>query len=56
MLIAAYHMLQNEVNYQDLAAEHFDRQRRARVTAQLVNRLQHLGYTVTLAAVEEPAA
>lgn len=56
MLIAAYHMLKDEVDYRDLGAEHFDRQRRERVTAQLVNRLQRLGYTVTLALVEEPAA
>jgi transposase len=56
MLIAAYHILKDEVDYRDLGAEYFDRHRRERTTAQFVSRLQSLGYTVTLAPMEEPAA
>lgn len=56
MLVAAYHMVKDEVDYRDRGAAYFDQQRRERTTAQLVSRLQHLGYTVTLAPMEEPAA
>jgi transposase len=56
ILVAAYHILKDEVDYQDLGATHFERQRRGRTTAQLVRRLQRLGYNVTLEPMEEPAA
>jgi transposase len=48
ILVAAYHMLQAEVDYCDLGSDYFDRRRRDRTTKHLVNRLEGLGYEVKL--------
>jgi transposase len=56
ILVAAYHVLKDAVDYQELGAEHFDQRRRDRTVAQLVSRLQRLGYHVALAAVKGEAA
>jgi transposase len=56
ILVAAYHMLKDAVDYHDLGADYFDRRRRERTTAHLVSRLQRLGYHVTLAPIKEQAA
>ena len=48
ILVAAYHMLKEEVDDRDLGSDYFDRRRRERTTAHLVSRLQHLGYEVKL--------
>jgi transposase len=56
ILVAAYHMLKDEVDYHDLGADYFDRRRRERTTAHLVSRLQRLGYNVKLEPITEQAA
>ena len=56
ILVAAYHVLKDAVEYQDLGAEHFDQRRRDRTVAQLVSRLQRLGYHVALETVKSEAA
>lgn len=48
MLTAAYHMLQDGTDYQDLGAGYFDTINKARVVARLHRRLQDLGYDVEL--------
>lgn len=56
ILVAAYHILQDEVAYHDLGSDHFDRLRRERTVSHLVSRLQRLGYHVALETVESEAA
>lgn len=48
ILVAAYHMLKDEVDYRDLGSDYFDRRRRDRTTKHLVSRLERLGYEVKL--------
>jgi transposase len=43
---AAYHMLKEETEYQDLGADFFDRRDRERSTRRLIRRLEGLGYKV----------
>lgn len=48
MLTAAYHMLKNGVEYQDLGADHFSRRDRSKAIQRLVRRLNDLGCEVQL--------
>lgn len=48
MLRAIYHMIQNDVDYQDLGADYWDRQDRERAARRLQKRLEKLGYAVEL--------
>jgi transposase len=48
MLTAAYHMLKNGVEYQDLGAEHFTRRDRDKMIQRLVRRINDLGCQVQL--------
>jgi transposase len=48
MLRAIYHMLKNDVPYQDLGADFFDRENRDRTARRLAKRLVDLGYDVEL--------
>jgi transposase len=48
MLRAIYHMIQNDVDYQDLGADHFNRFDRERAAKRLRKRLEKLGYVVDL--------
>lgn len=48
MLLVAWHLLSRKTDYVDLGPTHFDQLRHDRLTRQLVNRLQTLGYQVTL--------
>src|ERR1700675_419719 len=48
MLTAAYHMLKNGVEYQDLGAEHFMRRDREKMILRLVRRINDLGCQVQL--------
>ena len=49
ILIAAYHVLKDEVPYQDLGGDYFARRADpARITKRLVAQLERLGHTVTL--------
>lgn len=54
LLVAAYHILRDDVDYRDLGADHFDRLNRHRLTRHYVHRLEELGYQVALAS--QPAA
>jgi transposase len=56
ILVAAYYILKDEVEYHDLGGDHFDRLRRERTVSHLVSRLQRLGYHVALEAIEPQAA
>jgi transposase len=53
ILVIAYHLLTEQTEYRDLGPLHFDQRDQPHVARRLVNRLQALGYTVTLA---RPAA
>jgi len=55
ILVIAYHLLTEETAYQDLGGQYFDERDRQRVERRLVERLERLGYKVTLEA-EVPAA
>jgi transposase len=48
ILTAAYHMLKDGTEYQDLGADHFDRRAKQTQTKRLVIRLRGLGYDVQL--------
>ena len=48
MLTAAYFMLKNGVEYEDLTDSHFSKRDPAKITKHLVNRLAALGHKVTL--------
>ena len=43
MLTAAYHMLLDGTEYNDLGSEHFDRHDRTKTIRRLIKRLQDLG-------------
>ncbi len=49
LLTTAYHMLKNGTLYQDLGPNHFDQQAKARHVLRLLNRLENLGFDVTIA-------
>ena len=53
LLVIFYHMLQAEVEYQDLGVEHLDRLEPERLRRYLVQRLERLGYRVTLTTQDE---
>jgi hypothetical protein len=46
MLTAAFHMLRDGTEYNDLGSEHFDRQDRSKTIRRLLKRLQDLGCDV----------
>jgi len=48
MLTAAYHMLKNGVEYQDLGASHFTRRDREKIIPRLLRRIKDLGRQVQL--------
>jgi transposase len=48
ILVAIYHMLSQEVSYQDLGEVYLDKLNKHHLTRNLVHRLERLGYTVTL--------
>ena len=50
ILITIYYMLRRGTRYQDLGPNHFDERSRQATVRRTVNRLQRLGYQVTLAA------
>jgi hypothetical protein len=55
ILVIIYHLLTEERDYQDLGGQCFDERDRQRVERRLVQRLERLGYTVTL-ETRDPAA
>jgi transposase len=56
ILVIAYHLLRRGTTYEDLGPAYFDERRRRQVERRLVQRLQRLGYTVTLTPLAPPAA
>jgi transposase len=48
ILVSIYHMLKNGTRYQDLGANHFDQLNERAVVSRSVERLEALGYKVTL--------
>jgi len=58
ILVAVYHMLSQEVSYNDLGDLYLDKLNKHHLTRNLVRRLERLGYCVTLKQqlVQQPAA
>jgi transposase len=50
LLVIAYHVLNRQATYVELGSNYFDQLHRCRLEQNLVQRLQKLGYTVTLEA------
>jgi hypothetical protein len=48
LLVIIYHVLKEQVEYQDLGPDYFDRLEPERLRRYLVKRLQGLGFDVTL--------
>lgn len=48
ILIAIYHMIKNNVPYQDLGVDHFERNREKRIVTRAVKNMEALGYEVNL--------
>src|SRR5439155_27294396 len=46
ILTAAYHILRDDVPFNDLGDDYFDRRNKTRTTNRLLKRLHNLGYTV----------
>jgi transposase len=55
ILVAAYHILKEEVEYRDLGGDYFDRLNEERTKRHLVRRLEKLGYKVELKPVGQAA-
>jgi transposase len=55
LLVIFYHMLNSDVEYQDLGVEHFDHLDPERLRRYLVKRLEGLGYRVSLTTQDEAA-
>jgi hypothetical protein len=51
MLTAAYHMLKNGVEYDELTDSHFAKRDRTRAARRLVKRLEDLGFAVTTSPI-----
>ncbi len=52
ILVSAYHMLRNQVPYQDLGDAYLDKREAGRTAGSLVRRLERLGYAVELKPLE----
>lgn len=48
ILTAAYYILRDDIPYQDLGPDHFDRINKGKAAARLVRKLNHLGYQVEI--------
>ena len=55
ILVIAYHLLTRKQTYSDLGANYFDERDRQAVTKRCVNRLQKLGYQITLEKLQMAA-
>jgi len=55
ILIIAYHILNRHTTYQDLGPDYFDHRQSTRLRSRLVNRLQGLGYDVSLTPLSQAA-
>lgn len=55
LLVILFHIIRDGGVYKELGANHYDQQNKPKVTRKLIERLQKLGYYVTLSPVEVPA-
>jgi transposase len=55
ILVAVYHMLSQQVSYNDLGDLYLDKLNKGHLTRNLVHRLERLGYSVTLTSQQEAA-
>lgn len=55
VLVIAYHMIKDQKAYKDLGADYFDRRNSDRLRRSLVQRLERLGYGVTLEQLKQTA-
>ena len=55
VLVIAYHILKDHTTYQDLGPDYFDHRQSTRLRTRLVNRLQGLGYDVSLTPLTQAA-
>ena len=55
ILVIAYHLMKRGTHFQELGADYFDRRNPERVRDRLVQRLQKLGYEVTLQSKSQSA-
>lgn len=55
ILVIAYHLLNDGTHYKDLGPDHFDRRDADRVKKRSIQRLEALGYTVSLTDTKEVA-
>jgi transposase len=55
LLIIAFHIVRDGTVYRELGGDHYDRQNKPKVTRKLVDRLQKMGYYVTLQPIEDAA-
>jgi len=55
ILVIAYHILKDHTTYQELGSDYFDQRQSTRLRTRLVNRLQGLGYDVSLTPLPEAA-
>ena len=55
ILVIAYHLLTRQQAYTDLGANYFDERDRQAVTRRCVNRLQKLGYEISLEKLQMAA-
>ena len=54
-VVAIYHMLSQQVPYNDLGDLYLDTRNKSHLTRNLVHRLERLGYTVTLTPQQQAA-
>jgi len=54
-LVSIYHMLSQNVSYNDLGDLYLDKLNQHRVTRNLIHRLERLGYSMTLTPQEKAA-
>ena len=51
ILVIAYHLLKEQTTYRELGSNYFDQQDKERVSRRLVQRLERLGYKISIEAV-----
>jgi hypothetical protein len=55
ILVAAYHMLKEEVDYKDLGGDYFQKRSEEKTTRRLVRQLEQFGYQVELKRLKAAA-
>jgi len=55
ILVAAYHILKEEVDYKDLGGDYFQKRNEEKTTRRLVRQLEQFGYQVELKRLKAAA-